>query len=333
MRHVTGCAGRSGGVVFFLLALVLMPAPLSCRRAPEGISLRYRFQAGRDFAYSLAISGRGTVHASHPSALGELEETEFPISIEGSLKTVFRTREVSVTGNAVFDVEYKDIHFEVVDEQGGRKLRVVIDGGGIETYDGDQLLNSVPPDDKNFLLKGVAGKTFKLVMTPRGKIEAIETPDSLSGAFPYIRFRELLEAAQPELPADPVHPGESWERKLVLQLPQLADRFASGETFAALQTYTVESEPEENPARISLRGSLFMEEPSAGSGPGTLRAFEQKTDGYFLFDRIRGRLLETGLSLDQEFGVTILIPRLSPDEGIDLDMKLKIELTMKPAGD
>ncbi len=316
-------------------SLFLVPALLglfSCGR-PDGLLLRYGFSSGRRLEYLVSMNGSGTVRLSHQGEGGKADTNEFPFSLDGKLRLTLEVVSVSSSGEAALAVSYSDFSLTAADRHDGRDLRVVMTDSSIETWDGDTILNEVVSGDSEFFLGDLPGRRFRLVMDSRGKVLELEDAGEIDRALPYIRFRQFLLASQPEFPSAPVGVGSSWERKLSLSLPQLADRFSPGESYEGLTTYSVlpgrEGDAPEL-VRIGISGRLEGKpEKKPGDSPGSLRIYNQETSGEAIFDSGRGELVSARHRTNQKLGFLVLLSRLSDEQGLEMFLDLDLEFVME----
>jgi len=309
--------------LFFLLAS-------SCGQ-PEGELLRYRFSVGTGLDYDIGLRGGGLVRLITPSAEGGEDSHEFTLEIEGKLRLSLAVDSVTPEGVAEILVTYSGIRLSASDNHDGRNLKVIMTEEGIETWEGDVLINEVVPGDPEFFLGELSGRSFRMVMDSRGRVVELEEPSALLEAVPYVRFRELLLAAQPELPENRVKPGDAWERRLGLTLPSLADRYSPGETYEGLTRYTYLENGEREklaPIRLGITSELVRSE--AEKKPSALLGFSQGSSGEVVFDPEAGCLISSRLELEQELAVRIAIPQLAEEQGIRLETEIELEFEMNP---
>jgi len=324
--------GRSAGLIRSLAWALALLGLISCRR-PEGILLRYGFSPGRRLEYLVSMSGSGTVRLSQQGEGGEADSKEFPFSLEGKLRLAMEVLTAADSGEAELAVSYSDFSLTAADRHDGRDLRVVMTDSSIETWDGETILNEVVSGDPEFFLGDLPSRRFRLVMDSRGKVLELEEPGEINRALPYIRFRQFLLASQPEFPPAPVGPGSSWERKLSLSLPQLADRFSPGESYEGLTTYSILPIREGDApglVRIGISGHLEGKpEKKPGESPGSLRIYSQETSGEAVFDSVSGELVSARHRTNQKLGFLVLLSRLSDEQGLEMFLELDLEFAME----
>jgi len=295
--------GIPGRLLLLAAILVAVSPLLSCRRSRQTL-LRYSFRPGDRLVYDLVVDGQGTVTMKGPDRDGKPDEIDLPVRLEGTLELVMEVRSVDSTGVAAVDVSYRGFNFSVNNQIRGRTLKLVMTEKGMETWEDGRLLKEVTPEDDEFLLRGLAGETFPLKIDPRGKVVSVTTPTAFLNAFPYINFSDVLEYAQPELPENAVEIGTAWNRQVEILLPQLTERFSSGDHFNLTMEYTlagVEGRPPAQTALLEVIGDIVQEEKSEGgaAGRGKLKSFTQNTSGEVRFDISRGRLLSSNLVMEQ----------------------------------
>jgi hypothetical protein len=230
-------------------------------RTPPAVELRHCFRNGDTFAWALEIDA-----AMHQD---RVPDTRLRFVLHFAATVALGKSDLAEIAHRVARLEaHVDSRMAKVD------------------FDSDR-----PHDDPGPLkqLAGLVGKTFVVAVEPGGRIDHVTPPaglepgvkDDLGGG----EYETLFNPWFVALPKDKVAPGDRWESTLKL----LDTQFAGGGEVAV-----VDRLEQQDGDRAVIARTFKL--PPTPQRPG-LRFQVQQADGRVLFDRSRGRVIESSFVL------------------------------------
>jgi len=209
------------GYLLLAMGLVVSLAGLRAVQAEESVLLRYQFTPGQVWAYDLNVTGGGHIELTGMPLMGEVS---LPLTLNMNMPLEVITREVDTEGNGRLGLHLERLAVEIVAMN--KTTHAVVDfGQGEITARGETI------PFPNVQMAG-ALQNLSFVMSPRGKVLAVEgleefmkllagsgMPAGFMGPKDPAQWQQILEAYPPQLPAEPVAIGDSWEQ--ILSIPMV----------------------------------------------------------------------------------------------------------------
>lgn len=312
---------------------VLLAAGLSsCRRPPQEHLLRYRFQPGDVLRYSISINGHGQARMSSPPGSKREEEISLPVEMTGAMTLTMAVKSLSEDGVAELELHYQDINLVLENRVRDRKIKIVLNEGGMETWDRGKLIKEVKKGDKDFPLRDILATGFQLQVDPRGRILKSDLPDHISSNFPHLNLKEMVQQFQPVLPADKVVVGQQWRTAAEVTMPELAQPWDRGERWKMILTSTLKRVDNRTLALIVGKGQLRQKwtgpEEKKRDQDG-MKSFDQEMTQEVGFDLSAGRLVFARMTLKQKFTFFMLVDKLISRWGFDINLDFDLNINIK----
>lgn len=318
--------------LLIIAAAVILTAGISSCRPPRKYLLRYHFQPGEVRRYAVSIQGDGRARISSPPGSKREEEISLPVRLTGAMTLEMEVKNLSPDGGADLELRYRDIDLTLENEVRERKVKIVLDEEGMETWDRGRLIKEIKKEDKDFPLRGILTAGFELQVDPRGRILKTDLPDAVSSNFQHFNLRELVEQFQPVLPAEEVEVGEQWRTTAVVTMPELAQPWDRGQEWKLSVASALKNVDDRSRALISGQGRLRQE----WTGPeekkrdqGGLKSFEQEMTRSSEFDLAAGRLVSSRTSLKQKFTFFMLVDKIVSHWGFDVNLDFVMNIDVK----
>lgn len=291
---------------------LLLAISAAWAQAQDGILLRYQFTPDETRAYDLNVTGGGRIVLSLPQ-LGDMN-LPLAMTINGSFEML--TKGVDAEGNGEVSVSLGEMAMEVavldrvmhltLDLEKGK---VLVDGRevalpGAEAGEGSALSKLVfllSPRGQLLDVQGVEEFTAALQrLNPAGPVSPV-SPANL------VNLKEMLQGYSPQLPEEPVKPGDTWVQTMKVPLPGQAEPTEMSTEFVLQKIGDIEGH---RIARIGLLSAWTIKDvplPAAAPdrpSPGRLDSLAVTAEGQIYHDADAGFMHSARLAVTMDMEMT-----------------------------
>lgn len=263
--------------------------------AQDAVKLEYKWKPGDMLRYELTAKGERKISLTAEG--DKADGSAVPSSVEETLSADLTCAVASVNPDGSADLSVKFTRFayraDITAGSQKTKLEVVADGGSAKILrNGRGVADASKPEASDLSkLSALLAQPRKMRLAKTGKLvsfDPVEAIKELGGQA--LDCATLAKNSQPQLPDQPVKPGDSWKLEQPLLLPGVAKP-----TLTATNTFKkVEQVGGVKCARIAVTGKATAD---AGAGELNLAGrilkaekYEQTLSGFVLLDIEAGRL-------------------------------------------
>jgi len=317
---------------------MLLALAMSAAWAQESVLLRYKFVPGETRTYSMVARGGGDVVIHMTGAptgdqkAGD-QKMKMAVAVQGTIDMA--TKAVDSEGNGTVVVKIGPM--DMVVDVSGMRIRMSMDlAKGIMTMGGKSQAIPFPPEIKPLLTDGISMK-----MSPLGQTLEVGGLEKLAGMLAQvgmgsINLDDMVRQAGPELSAEAVGEGSTWQCKTEVKLPSLTKE-ASAIPISMSVDYKVASlhaPAGSSVARILMSGKtsfplgspMDIDIPGGGKTSMTISGMDQSVNGEILFDYERGCMVGTTVTAAMDMSMAVAV---TPPAGAKEAPAMRIETSLK----
>jgi len=288
-------------------------AAVSAPPSGQQVVLAFKYEAGDELVFEQVMSQEVEIQG-----MQSMGGTEITSTIR------WKVLEVADNGDATIEVTTDRVHGTIANPMGVMSF--------------DSASDETPTDPTSRILVAQAGISFTLVLTPSGEVVSIggteemrdlvfETiPEGQRGMvapmldemFTDEAMENMLRQGFQAFPAEPIGPGDSWDRSMSMKLPMIG-------TMSTAMTMTLDRIERRDGATVAVIGWTGTMEllPDEGGGfPGTIDLSNAAMSGTSEFDVDRGVVISNTMSSLMQMAVSVAGQEMVMDMNMTLDFKL-----------